>query len=94
MLDRVKDQERISYGELQQELKSLKALLLSSRDNNASSGAPAILAQLGRKPTIPAWQLAQSPSTATSSTPLATNQTGVSSTDSSSSQEIEEQPTP
>ncbi|PVF93415.1 hypothetical protein CPB86DRAFT_742645 [Serendipita vermifera] len=94
MLDRVKDQERISYGELQQELKSLKALLLSSRDSNAASGASAILAQLGRKPTIPAWQQAQSPSTPPSSTPLTTNQTNISSTDSTSSQEIEEQPTP
>lgn len=68
MLDRVKDQERTSYGELQQELKSLKTLLLSSRDAAASTGPPAIFAQLNRKPSIPAWQLAQN---STSPTPPA-----------------------
>jgi hypothetical protein len=60
MLDRVRDQERVSYGELQTELKSLKTLLLSSRDAASSAGPPSILSQLGRKPSIPAWQLAQS----------------------------------
>jgi peroxin-14 len=67
MLDRVRDQERVSYGELQTELKSLKALLLSSRDSTASTGPPAILSQLGRRPSIPTWQLAQN---ASSSTPV------------------------
>lgn len=75
MLDRVKEQERQSYGELQQELKSLKTLLLSSRDSamaNANAGPPSIFSQIGigKKPSIPAWQLAQtsSPSTPDAST--------------------------
>ncbi|KAG9021315.1 hypothetical protein FS842_006671 [Serendipita sp. 407] len=63
MLDRVKDQERQSYSELQQELKSLKTLLLSSRDASAATGAPSILSQIGKRPSIPAWQLAQPAST-------------------------------
>ncbi|KAG8828587.1 peroxisomal membrane protein pex14 [Serendipita sp. 399] len=66
MLDRVKDQERQSYSELQQELKSLKTLLLSSRDASAATGPPSILSQIGRRPTIPAWQLAQPASASTS----------------------------
>ena len=63
MLERVKEQERTSYGELQQELKSLKTLLLSSRDATATIGPPSIFAQINKKPSIPAWQLASSPST-------------------------------
>jgi hypothetical protein len=71
MLDRVKDQERTSYGELQQELKTLKTLLLSSRDAAASTGPPAIFAQLNRKPSIPAWQLAQNSTPSAPATPSA-----------------------
>lgn len=63
MLDRVKEQERTSYGELQQELKSLKTLLLSSRDAAASPGPPSIFAQINKKPSIPSWQLASTPVT-------------------------------
>lgn len=69
MLDRVKDQERVSYGELQTELKSLKTLLLSSRDVGSTAGPPGIFAQLGKKPSIPAWQLVQSASSSAASTP-------------------------
>jgi peroxin-14 len=70
MLDRVKEQERQSYSELQQELKSLKSLLLSSRDS-AMASTPSIFSQIGKKPSIPAWQLAQSASPPVSGTPTA-----------------------
>lgn len=57
-MDRSKETQTQSLAELQQELKSLKALLLSRGPavaSNPSSPVPAI----GR-PSIPAWQLAGS----------------------------------
>lgn len=84
MLERVKDQERLSYGELQQELKSLKALLLSSRDANTSAATTSIFSQIGKKPSIPAWQLAQSSSA--SSTPVPTPPSGLTTTATSDEQ--------
>lgn len=54
MIDKNKESQAQSLSELQQELKSLKALLLSRGPSNIpSSPMPA----LGR-PSIPAWQLA------------------------------------
>lgn len=66
MIEKNKESQNQSLAELQQELKSLKALLLSrgSTMSNAPSPAPMV----GR-PSIPAWQLASSNG---SSTPGAT----------------------
>jgi peroxin-14 len=68
MIEKSKDSEKQSFAELQQELKSLKALLLS-RSNNGPS-APASPAPMlpfgGGRPTIPAWQLAASNSNSAS----------------------------
>jgi peroxin-14 len=50
MIEKTKDSEKQSLAELQQELKSLKALLLSRP-------APVLPFGIGR-PSIPAWQLA------------------------------------
>ena len=73
MLDKVKDAQAASYAELQQELKSVKTLLLTSRGgSNGADGSPTssvLPSTIGtgtpRRPTIPAWQLAavSSPST-------------------------------
>ncbi|KAK7463654.1 peroxisomal membrane protein pex14 [Stygiomarasmius scandens] len=65
MIEKNKETQTQSLAELQQELKSLKALLLS-RGPTASTLTPTTPA-IGR-PSIPAWQLAGSPS----STPLPT----------------------
>ncbi|PPQ88658.1 hypothetical protein CVT25_010234 [Psilocybe cyanescens] len=75
MIEKNKESQNQSLAELQQELKSLKALLLS-RAPTVSSTPASPLPLLGR-PSIPAWQLAASPqpsgtessiSTSTSST--------------------------
>ena len=68
MLDRAKDAQAASYAELQQELKSVKTLLLTTRGGSNSAdgihtpGSSALPSTMGagppRKPTIPAWQLA------------------------------------
>lgn len=56
MIEKNKESQAQSLAELQQELKSLKALLLSR--GSGFSGTPASpLPTLGR-PAIPAWQLA------------------------------------
>ncbi|KAF9481368.1 hypothetical protein BDN70DRAFT_803504 [Pholiota conissans] len=65
MIEKNKESQNQSLAELQQELKSLKALLLSRGPTTSST--PSSLPILGR-PSIPAWQLASSPS-ATHSTP-------------------------
>lgn len=54
MIEKNKDHQIQSLGELQQELKSLKALLLSRGPTMTppGTGIPAL-----GKPTIPAWQL-------------------------------------
>ncbi|THV04873.1 hypothetical protein K435DRAFT_648447 [Dendrothele bispora CBS 962.96] len=60
MIEKNKETQTQSLAELQQELKSLKALLLSRgpTTSNLTASTPPI----GR-PSIPAWQLASSPST-------------------------------
>ncbi|KAJ7225446.1 hypothetical protein GGX14DRAFT_638792, partial [Mycena pura] len=70
MIERNKDSQTQSLNELQQELKSLKALLLSRGPTISSSSVPSSpLPALGR-PSIPAWQLAGTSSTeSTPSTP-------------------------
>ncbi|KLO20205.1 hypothetical protein SCHPADRAFT_992296 [Schizopora paradoxa] len=60
MIDKNKEAQSNSLAELQQELKSLKALLLSRGPSFPSSTSPApTLSNFGR-PSIPAWQLANS----------------------------------
>lgn len=60
MIDKNKESQTNSLAELQQELKSLKALLLSRGPSFPSSTSPApALSNFGR-PSIPAWQLANS----------------------------------
>jgi peroxin-14 len=58
MINKNKESQNQSLTELHQELKSLKALLLS-RGPNTSSTPTTPLPVLGR-PAIPAWQLANS----------------------------------
>lgn len=73
MIEKNKESQAQSLAELQQELKSLKALLLS-RGPGLSGTPPSPLPTLGR-PAIPAWQLASPPkangveSSSTSSVP-------------------------
>lgn len=60
MIEKNKESQSNSLAELQQELKSLKALLLSRGPSFPSSTSPApALPSFGR-PSIPAWQLASS----------------------------------
>lgn len=66
MIEKNKESQNQSLAELQQELKSLKALLLSR--GPTMSNAPSPVPMVGR-PSIPAWQLASSNG---SSTPGAT----------------------
>ena len=69
MIEKNKDAQTQSLAELQQELKSLKALLLSRGPTHSGLSSP--LPQMPPRPSIPAWQLAQPssmPSTATAST--------------------------
>ncbi|KAA1468235.1 hypothetical protein DENSPDRAFT_770764 [Dentipellis sp. KUC8613] len=61
MIDRNKETQQQSLAELQQELKSLKALLLS-RGSTVSSTPTPPLPNFPPRPTIPAWQLARPPS--------------------------------
>ena len=67
MIEKNKDSQNQSLSELQQELKSLKALLLSRGPTVSSPPAPPI--NFGR-PSIPAWQLASQASTPVASTPV------------------------
>ncbi|KAJ7254035.1 hypothetical protein B0H12DRAFT_1115652 [Mycena haematopus] len=65
MIERNKDSQTQSLAELQHELKSLKALLLSRGPTIASNSLPTSpLPALGR-PSIPAWQLAGASSSMT-----------------------------
>jgi hypothetical protein len=66
MIEKNKDAQTQSLGELQQDLKSLKALLLS-RTTSTSGTTPPLPTFLPR-PTIPSWQLL-SESPASSATP-------------------------
>ena len=67
MIEKNKEMQSQSLGELQQELKSLKALLLSR--GPATPSTPSI-PSFPSKPSIPAWQLAAGDSR--SSTPPVT----------------------
>ncbi|KAJ2913401.1 hypothetical protein MD484_g7033, partial [Candolleomyces efflorescens] len=60
MIEKNKESQTQSLGELQQELKSLKALLLSRGPTASIPSSP--LPMIGR-PAIPAWQLANTPPT-------------------------------
>lgn len=57
MMDKSKENHSQSLAELQQELKSLKALLLSRGPGNVGGATTPIIPS---KPSIPAWQLAGS----------------------------------
>lgn len=67
MIEKNKESQTQSLSELQQELKSLKALLLSRGPSSIPSSP---LPTLGR-PAIPAWQLTGSSGADSSSTSLA-----------------------
>ncbi|CDO76640.1 hypothetical protein BN946_scf184868.g54 [Trametes cinnabarina] len=66
MIEKNKESQNQSLAELQQELKSLKALLLS-RGPGVSTGPSTPI--LPGKPSIPAWQLASGPPASSISTP-------------------------
>lgn len=57
MIEKNRDSQSQSLAELQQELKSLKALLLS-RGSGVSPSSSSPLISLTGRPSIPAWQLA------------------------------------
>ncbi|KAL5495175.1 PEX14 [Sanghuangporus weigelae] len=57
MIDKNKESQSQSLGELQQELKSLKALLMSRGPTYPTTPSPSLPSFVGR-PSIPAWQLA------------------------------------
>ncbi|KAH8102460.1 peroxisomal membrane anchor protein conserved region-domain-containing protein [Cristinia sonorae] len=78
MIEKNKESQSQSLAELQQELKSLKALLLSRGPAGASGFSTPVLPS---KPTIPAWQL----STPSSPSPSASNGVPFSSIPGSSS---------
>lgn len=58
MIEKNKEVQSQSLGELQQELKSLKALLLSRGPTTPSTPSIPTFPSYPTKPTIPAWQLA------------------------------------
>jgi peroxin-14 len=66
MIEKNKDAQTQSLGELQQDLKSLKTLLLS-RTPSMSVPAPP-LPTFPPRPSIPLWQLSESPTS--SATPI------------------------
>lgn len=59
MIEKNKENQTQSLGELQQELKSLKALLLSRGPSFATPSPSPVPSFVGR-PSIPSWQLAGS----------------------------------
>ena len=71
MIEKNKDSQTQSLAELQQELKSLKALLLSR--GSTMSPAPAPPPSFTGRPSIPAWQLAGIGQTNGVSTPALTS---------------------
>lgn len=69
MIEKNKETQKESLSELQQELKSLKALLLSRGSASLTSSPSTPIPLLAGRPSIPSWQLASStpvPSTAES----------------------------
>ncbi|KIJ45108.1 hypothetical protein M422DRAFT_227705 [Sphaerobolus stellatus SS14] len=65
MIEKNKDSQAQSLAELQQELKSLKTLLLSRGPAIPGSSTPPPLPGLTGRPSIPAWQLTPSESSTT-----------------------------
>lgn len=78
MIEKNKESQNQSLAELQQELKSLKALLLSRPPTTTNTPASP-LPLLGR-PSIPAWQLASSQPNGTATIPSASPSTSATST--------------
>ncbi|KAG1755208.1 uncharacterized protein EDB91DRAFT_1326114 [Suillus paluster] len=62
MIEKNKESQKESLAELQQELKSLKALLLSRGSAPLTSSPSTPIPSLAGRPSIPAWQLASSAS--------------------------------
>ncbi|KAI0313732.1 peroxisomal membrane anchor protein conserved region-domain-containing protein [Amylostereum chailletii] len=81
MIERNKESQTQSLAELQQELKSLKALLLS-RGPSAPGVSTSPLPQLPTRPSIPAWQLASSPTPSPGSAPSSISTPSMSSSTS------------
>ncbi|KAH9486872.1 Peroxisomal membrane protein PER10 [Psilocybe cubensis] len=79
MIEKNKESQNQSLAELQQELKSLKALLLSRAPTSATSTPSSPLPLLGR-PSIPAWQLATSPQPGGNETSVSTSASSSSTT--------------
>ncbi|KAF8446010.1 hypothetical protein L210DRAFT_3610558 [Boletus edulis BED1] len=67
MIEKNKETQKQSLAELQQELKSLKALLLSRGPNALTSSPSTPLLAISGRPSIPSWQLANIPSALASS---------------------------
>jgi peroxin-14 len=63
MIEKNKDAQTQSLGELQQDLKSLKTLLLNRTPSTGTSVSPP-LPTFPPRPSIPSWQLAESPASA------------------------------
>ncbi|KAH7931049.1 hypothetical protein BV22DRAFT_1101415 [Leucogyrophana mollusca] len=73
MIEKNKETQKQSLAELQQELKSLKALLLSRNSGPLSSSPSTPAPSLAGRPSIPAWQLAGSaPATPSAPDPIPT----------------------
>jgi len=81
MIDKQKESQNQSLGELQQELKSLKALLLSRNPTVGSTPSPSgsSLNLSAGRPSIPPWQLASSGADSSTSTSLGSPSTPHSS---------------
>ncbi|KAG2072724.1 hypothetical protein BDR04DRAFT_1096352 [Suillus decipiens] len=62
MIEKNKESQKESLSELQQELKSLKALLLSRGSAPLTSSPSTPIPSLASRPSIPSWQLASSAS--------------------------------
>ncbi|KAH0838359.1 hypothetical protein J3R83DRAFT_6639 [Lanmaoa asiatica] len=80
MIEKNKETQKQSLAELQQELKSLKALLLSRGPSGLTSSPSTPLPALMGRPSIPSWQLANAtpalPSSESPSPPLFSNGKG------------------
>lgn len=70
MIEKNKETQKESLSELQQELKSLKALLLSRGSAPLTSSPSTPLPSLAGRPSIPTWQLASSASVPSTAVPL------------------------
>ncbi|PPQ71336.1 hypothetical protein CVT24_012077 [Panaeolus cyanescens] len=90
MIEKNKESQNQSLAELQQELKSLKALLLS----RPAASTPTTSFPLAGRPTIPSWQLASTPQTtdSSSSSPAPPIPTSTISTGKGKEPELAQQP--